>query len=108
MKEQSKSSQKLGKLKMKLKKKRIKPLTLCWWSSTKTLFLKADKKRGRKILMIVTIEDQRKMAFELFIKALAAAPDSLIKCLTGKEYARHTVDGAKEVEEYLFPKKLEK
>jgi hypothetical protein len=54
--------------------------------------------------MIVNEEDQRKQAFELFIRALAAAPDSLIKSLTGKEYARHAIEGAQSIEEYLFPK----
>lgn len=34
--------------------------------------------------MTIGSEDQRKQAFELFIRALAAAPDSLAKSLTGK------------------------
>jgi len=54
--------------------------------------------------MTLNPEDQRKQAFELFVRALAAAPDSLIKSLSGKEYAKHAVDGAKEIEAYLFPK----
>jgi hypothetical protein len=55
--------------------------------------------------MTLDTEDQRKQAFEMFVKALQAAPDSLIKSLTGREYATHAVDGAKVVEEYLYPKK---
>jgi hypothetical protein len=58
--------------------------------------------------MTLDTEDQRKQAFELFIRALAAAPDSLIKSLTGKEYAKHAVDGAQAIEEYLFPKETGK
>jgi len=54
--------------------------------------------------MTLNPEDQRKQAFELFVRALAAAPDSLVKPLTGKEYATHAVEGAKIIEEYLFPK----
>jgi hypothetical protein len=53
--------------------------------------------------MTIALEDQRKQAFELFVKALQAAPDSLIKSLTGKEYASHAVDGAKVIEDYLYP-----
>jgi hypothetical protein len=55
--------------------------------------------------MTLDSEDQRKQAFELFIRALASAPDALVKPLTGKEYASHAVDGAKIIEGYLFPKK---
>jgi ribosomal protein L36 len=51
--------------------------------------------RRRMRLMTLDKEDQRKQAFELFVRALQAAPDSLIKSLTGKEYAAHIVDGAK-------------
>ena len=54
--------------------------------------------------MTLNPEDQKKQAFEIFIRALAAAPDSLVKSLSGKEFAKHTVDGAKEIEDYLFPK----
>jgi hypothetical protein len=54
--------------------------------------------------MIINPEDQKKQAFELFIRALAAAPEALVKPLTGKEYAKHAVEGAKEIEEYIFPK----
>ena len=46
--------------------------------------------------MTINQEDQRKEAFELFIRALAAAPETLVKPLTGMEYAKHAVDGAKE------------
>jgi hypothetical protein len=53
--------------------------------------------------MTLNPEDQRKQALELFARVLASAPDSLVKSLTGKEYAKHVVDGAKEVEAYLFP-----
>jgi hypothetical protein len=35
--------------------------------------------------MTIASEDQRKQAFELFIRALTAAPDSLVKSLTGIE-----------------------
>jgi hypothetical protein len=58
--------------------------------------------------MTIDAEDQRKQAFELFIRALAAAPDSLVKSLTGKEYAKHAIEGAQAIEEYLFPKKADK
>ncbi|MDR0473434.1 MAG: hypothetical protein LBH43_07170 [Treponema sp.] len=54
--------------------------------------------------MTLNPEDQRKQALELFARVLAAAPDSLVKSLSGKEYAKHAVEGAKEIEEYLFPK----
>jgi LPS O-antigen subunit length determinant protein (WzzB/FepE family) len=33
-------------------------------------------------------EDKRKEAMELFIRALQAAPDSFIKALSGKNYAK--------------------
>ncbi len=58
--------------------------------------------------MTLDTEDQRKQAFELFIRALTAAPDSLIKSLTGKEYAKHAIEGAQAIEEYIFPKKDDK
>ena len=58
----------------------------------------------RRKTMTLNPEDQRKQAFELFVRALAAASDSLVKPLTGKEYAQHAVEGAKIIEEYLFPK----
>ena len=58
--------------------------------------------------MVVNIEDQKRQAFEMFVKALAAAPDSLIKSLTGKEFAMHAIAGAKEIEGYIFPQKPEK
>ena len=49
--------------------------------------------------------DKRKEAMELFIKALQAAPDSFIKALSGKTYARELVDGATEFKSYLFAEK---
>jgi hypothetical protein len=58
--------------------------------------------------MTLDTEDQRKQAFELFIRALAAAPDSLVKSLTGKEYAKHAIEGAQVIEDYLFPKEAGK
>jgi hypothetical protein len=58
--------------------------------------------------MTLDTEDQRKQAFELFIRALTAAPDSLIKSLTGKEYAKHAIEGAQAIEEYIFPKETGK
>jgi hypothetical protein len=48
-------------------------------------------------------EDRRKEALELFIRALQAAPDSFIKALSGKSYARELIDGATEFKGYLFP-----
>ena len=53
--------------------------------------------------MTLNPEDQKKQAFELFIRALAAAPEAFVKPLTGQEYGKHVVDGAKEIEAYLFP-----
>jgi hypothetical protein len=50
-------------------------------------------------------EDKRKEAMELFIRALQAAPDSFIKALSGKSYAKEIIDGAKEMKGYLFPEK---
>ena len=37
--------------------------------------------------MTLNDEDKRKESVELFIRALSAAPDSLVKALTGKNYA---------------------
>jgi len=48
-------------------------------------------------------EDKRKEAMDFFIRALQAAPDSFMKSLTGKSYAKELIDGAKEFKEYLFP-----
>ncbi|MDR2589332.1 MAG: hypothetical protein LBC67_07890 [Spirochaetales bacterium] len=48
-------------------------------------------------------EDKRKEAMELFIRALQAAPDSLIKALSGKNYAKELIEGATEFKDYLFP-----
>ena len=47
-------------------------------------------------------EDKRKEAMELFIRALSAAPDSFVKALSGKNYAKQVIDGASEFKEYLF------
>jgi hypothetical protein len=49
-------------------------------------------------------EYQKNQAFDMYVKALASAPDSLVKSMTGKEYAIHAVEGAKVIEEYLYPK----
>jgi len=48
-------------------------------------------------------EDKRKEAMELFIRALQAAPDSFIKALTGKNFAKQIIDGATEFKDYLYP-----
>jgi len=50
-----------------------------------------------------TDEDKRKESMELFIRALMAAPDSFIKALSGKNYAKELIDGATEFKEYLYP-----
>ncbi len=52
--------------------------------------------------MTLDTESQHKEALDVFIRALQAAPDSLIKSLTGKEFARHVIDGAKEIEEFIY------
>jgi hypothetical protein len=54
--------------------------------------------------MVHDYEDQRKQALDMFIRALSSAPDSLIKSLTGKDYAKHIIEGAQAIEEYIFPK----
>jgi hypothetical protein len=51
----------------------------------------------------VSDEDRRKEAMELFIRALQAAPDSFVKALSGKSYAKQIIDGATEFKGYLFP-----
>jgi len=48
-------------------------------------------------------EDKRKEAMELFIRALGAAPDSFIKALSGKNYAKELIDGAVSFKDYLYP-----
>ena len=53
--------------------------------------------------LILGDEEKRKAALELFISALQAAPDSFIKSLSGKGYAKELIDGATEFKEYLFP-----
>ena len=57
--------------------------------------------------LTVSDEDKRKEAMELFIKALQAAPDSFIKALSGKSYARALIEGADEFRNYLFPSSKE-
>lgn len=52
--------------------------------------------------MTLDTESQHKEALDVFIRSLQAAPDSLIKSLTGKEFARHIIDGAKEIEQFIY------
>lgn len=52
--------------------------------------------------MTLDTESQHKESLDVFIRALQAAPDSLIKSLTGKEFARHVIDGAKEIEGFIY------
>lgn len=52
--------------------------------------------------MTLDTESQHKEALDVFIRSLQAAPDSLIKSLTGKEFARHVIDGAKEIEQFIY------
>lgn len=52
--------------------------------------------------MTVDTESQHKESLDVFIRALQAAPDSLIKSLTGKEFARHVIDGAREIEDFIY------
>ena len=54
--------------------------------------------------MTYDTEDQRKQSLDMYVRVLAAAPDSLIKSLSGKEIAKHAIEGAQAIEEYLFPK----
>jgi len=58
--------------------------------------------------MVIDDADKRKEAMELFIRALQAAPDSLVKALSGKSYAKEMIDGATEFKGYLFPDKDKK
>lgn len=53
--------------------------------------------------MTLDTESQHKESLDVFIRALQAAPDSLIKSLTGKEFARHVIDGAREIEQFIYP-----
>ena len=53
--------------------------------------------------MVIDDADKRKESMELFIRALQAAPDSFIKALSGKSYAKEMIDGATEFKEFLFP-----
>jgi len=50
-------------------------------------------------------EDKRKEALEFFIRALQAAPDSFVKALSGKSYAKEIIDGATAFKDFLFPEK---
>lgn len=52
--------------------------------------------------MTLDTESQHKEPLDVFIRSLQAAPDSLIKSLTGKEFARHIIDGAKEIEQFIY------
>lgn len=52
--------------------------------------------------MTLDTESQHKEALDVFIRSLQAAPDSLIKSLSGKEFARHVVDGAKEIKKFIY------
>ena len=52
--------------------------------------------------MTLDTESQHKESLDVFILSLQAAPDSLIKSLTGKEFARHIIDGAKEIEQFIY------
>ena len=53
--------------------------------------------------MTVDAESQRKESLDVFIRSLQAAPDSLVKSLSGKEFAKHIIDGAKEIERFIYP-----
>jgi hypothetical protein len=57
--------------------------------------------------MTLDDEEKKKQAMDLYIRALSAAPEALIKSLSGKEYAKHAVDGAKEIEGYLYGTKTD-
>ena len=52
--------------------------------------------------MTLDCESQHKEALDVFIRALQAAPDSLVKSLSGKEFARHVIDGTKEIEQFIY------
>jgi hypothetical protein len=53
--------------------------------------------------MAITLGDEDKRSNGFFIRALQAAPDSFVKALTGKSYAKQMIDGANEFKEYPFP-----
>ena len=53
--------------------------------------------------MTLDKESQHKEALDVFIRALQAAPDSLVKSLSGKDLARHVIDGAEEIERFIYP-----
>ena len=52
--------------------------------------------------MTLDTERQHTESLDVFIRALQAAPDSLIKSLSGREFARHVIDGAKEIESFMY------
>jgi len=66
------------------------------------------RQRGKTMDFLLSNTERRKQALDIFTRVLAAAPDSLIKSLTGQEYAKHAIDGAKELETYLFTESTEK
>ena len=53
--------------------------------------------------MTLDKESQHKESLDVFIRALQAVPDSLVKSLTGKEFARHVIEGAEEIENFIYP-----
>lgn len=52
--------------------------------------------------MTLDVESQHKEALDVFIRSLQAAPDSFVKSLNGREFARHVIDGAKEIESFIY------
>ena len=54
--------------------------------------------------MTLDYEEQKKQALDIYVRLVNAAPDSLIKSLTGKEIAKQAIEGAKIIEDYIFPK----
>jgi len=58
--------------------------------------------------MTIMEEDQKKEATKLFIEALHSAPNSFLTALSGADYARHVVDGAKVIKDYIFGEKQSK
>jgi hypothetical protein len=57
---------------------------------------------GDTMGLLETPDEKHKVAIELFSGAIQAAPDSLIKGLTGSEFGKQIVDGAKLIEDYLY------
>jgi hypothetical protein len=68
------------------------------------IWMKSKELRGNTIALTFGNEDKRKEAMEFFIRDLQTAPDSFIKALSGKIYAKESIEGAAEFKEYLFPK----